>query len=89
MKINPKNFGIRRLYKLPPHFAKMSLPMLSDYQLQKLSRWIYANCSGRFALVKQVQLNSNENDIQTVIMLGFEEPSDLTLFVLSGMTQIA
>jgi hypothetical protein len=66
----------------------MLLPMQSDYQIQKLSRWIYANCSGRFALVKQTQ-SKNENDVQINIVIGFEEPSDLTLFVLSGMAQIA
>jgi len=85
MRINAKNFHPRRLDRVPPHFKSISLPNQHDYQIQKLSRWIYAHCSGRFAVVNDVKYQNDQVNIVTTI--AFEEPSDLTMFVLSGMTQ--
>jgi len=87
MRINPKNFHSRKLERIPPHFKSISLPNQHEYQSQKLSRWIYTHCVGRFALVNDVKYHNDRVDIVTTI--AFEEPSDLTLFVLSGMAQNA
>ena len=87
MRINAKNFHIRKLDRIPPHFKSISLPNQHEYQSQKLARWIHAHCAGRFALVNDVKYQNDRVDIITTI--AFEEPSDLTLFVLSGMAQNA
>ena len=87
MRINAKNFHPRKLDRIPPHFKSISLPNQHEYQSQKLARWIYSNCAGRFALVNDVQYQNDQVHIVTTI--AFEEPSDLTLFVLSGMAQNA
>ena len=87
MRINAKNFHPRKLDRIPPHFKSISLPNQHEYQSQKLARWIHAHCAGRFALVNDVKHTHDGVDIITTI--AFEEPSDLTLFVLSGMAQNA
>jgi hypothetical protein len=55
--------------------------------MHKTARWIYSNCAGRFAMVNDVKYQNDQVNIVTTI--GFEEHSDLTLFVLSGMAQNA
>ena len=87
MRINAKNFHPRRLELIPPHFKTISLPNQHDYQTQKLARWIHSHCVGRFSLVNDVKYQNDQVNIVTTI--AFEEPSDLTLFVLSGMAQNA
>jgi hypothetical protein len=85
MRINAKNFHPRKLDRIPPHFKSISLPNQHEYQSQQLARWIHTNCAGRFALVNDINYQHDKVDIITTI--AFEEPSDLTLFVLSGMAQ--
>jgi len=51
-----------------------------------LARWIYANCNGRFGITNTVDWT--DDNFKTYTTLGFEEPSDMTLFALAGMTQI-
>ena len=87
MRINAKNFHPRKLDRIPPHFKSISLPNQHEHQSRKLARWILAHCAGRFALVNDVKYQNDRVDIITTI--AFEEPSDLTLFVLSGMAQNA
>ena len=87
MRINAKNFHPRKLDRIPPHFKSISLPNQHEYQSQKLARGIHAHSAGRFALVNDVKYQNDRVDIITTI--AFEEPSDLTLFVLSGMAQNA
>jgi hypothetical protein len=82
MRINPKNFHPRRLEKLPPHFVTTETDRRNDAEIDILARWIYQNCYGRFAIVKEI--NYHQDTISPVIVVGFEEPSDLTLFALSG-----
>jgi hypothetical protein len=84
MRINPRNFHPRRLEKLPPHFATMELEGRGDAEIDILARWIYQNCYGRFAIIKET--NYHRENVSLVIVVGFEEPSDLTLFALSGQT---
>lgn len=82
MRINPRNFTIRRLDLTPPHFTT-TVKFLTDYQEERINRWIYENCSGRYSLVKSVQWDRDAWRAMTTI--GFEEPTDMTLFALSGL----
>jgi hypothetical protein len=85
MRINSKNFHPRKLDRIPPHFKTIALPNQVEYHQQKTTRWIHAHCAGRFALVNDVQYQNDQ--VTAVTNIGFEEPSDLTLFLLSGMAQ--
>ena len=87
MRINPKNFHPRKLDRIPPHFKVIALPNQIEYQQHKTTRWIHAHCVGRFALVNDVQYQNDQ--VTSVTKIGFEEPSDLTMFILSGMAQNA
>ena len=84
MKINPNNFYGRELDILPPHFVNTVL-RVHDVNLEKIRKWIYENCSGRYSITKDVKLEGDQS--RAVTVLGFEEPGDLTLFALSGVAQ--
>lgn len=84
MKINPRNFYKRRLNKIPPYFVTMKMDWKNTTQVEFLSRWIYQNCFGRFAFCDISDYENRNNEVKHRTMVGFEEPSDLTLFALSG-----
>ena len=86
MKINPRNFHKRRLQYIPAHFTKTNIKLVHEAQKDILARWIYTQCIGRFSIT---DITSWDNDeVRSFTTVGFEEPSDLTLFALIGMTQI-
>ena len=84
MKINPVNFFKRELDILPPHFVN-TVVKAHEADVEKMRRWIYEHCSGRYSITKDV-VYDGENS-RSVTVLGFEEPRDLTLFALSGIAQ--
>ena len=85
MKINPKNFYQRELDILPPHFVNTVVKAL-DSDIHKMRIWIYEHCSGRYSITKDVIYDRYKS--KSVTVLGFEDPGDLVLLSLSGMTQI-
>jgi hypothetical protein len=84
MKINPVNFFKRQLDILPPHFVN-TVVKAHEADVEKMRRWIYEHCSGRYSITKDV-VYDGENS-RSITVLGFEEPGDLTLFALSGIAQ--
>ena len=84
MKINPVNFFKRELDILPPHFVN-TVVKAHEADVEKMRRWIYEHCSGRYSITKDVVYNGENS--RSVTVLGFEEPGDLTLFALSGIAQ--
>ena len=82
MKINPLNFFNRRVYHIPPHFTTTD-NVMTDYDETKINRWIYEHCGGRYCIVKN--LKWIKDSWRPVTTIGFEEPSDMTIFALSGM----
>ena len=84
MKINPKNFYQRELNILPPHFVN-TVVKAHEYDIEKMRKWIYENCRGRYSITKDVVIR--EGLVRSITVLGFEEPGDLTLFALSGIAQ--
>ena len=82
MRINPINFFERELDHRPPHFTNMYVER-NEADVEKIRRWIYENCSGRFSITKDNAYATNKT--KTITVLGFEEPGDLTLFALSGL----
>ena len=86
MKINPKNFYQRELNILPPHFVN-TVVKAHDVDIEKMQKWIYEYCSGRYSITRDVIYVDNSS-ARSVFVLGFENPGDLTLFALSGMTNV-
>ena len=84
MRINPNNFFKRELDFLPPHFVN-TVVKAHESDVEKMRKWIYENCHGRYSITKDVIFNGDSSKMVTV--LGFEEPGDLTLFALSGIAQ--
>ena len=87
MRINPNNFDKRQLQHIPPYFTKFQLDRdCVDHEKKSMATWIYENCSGRFAIIDDVQFG-NSQPTKRVTSIGFEEESELTLFILSGSAQ--
>tara|TARA_Y100000287_G_C13958817_1_gene227665 strand:- start:5 stop:277 length:273 start_codon:yes stop_codon:yes gene_type:complete len=87
MKINPINFTKRRLNFCPPHFATTVVDATYFKQEEyKIEKWIYESCFGRYALVED-WISDHKSSRQTVIKIGFEKPSDMMLFALSGLVK--
>ena len=70
---------------LPPHFVN-TVVKAHDQDIEKMRKWIYEHCSGRYSITKDVTLRGDKS--KSVTVLGFEDPGDLVLFSLSGMAQI-
>ena len=74
-------FEIRRLKFEPPHLATIDLP--HTYNMESaISKWIESNLKKRYFLKKAVGL-TKENKIDTVLRAGFEDPKELSYFVLA------
>ena len=86
MKINPINFFKRELDYLPPHLVN-TVVKVTEYDLEKIRKWIYEYCSGRYSITRDVIYVDNSS-ARSVFVLGFENPGDLTLFALSGMANV-
>ena len=85
MRINPLNFYNRRTEKCLSHYTS-TLISVSEGSTKKINDWIFTNCYGRYSITKDVINNDRRSTIG--FRIGFELPSDLTLFALSGlMTQ--
>ena len=86
MRINPTNFFKRELDNLPPHFVN-TVVKAHEADVEKMRKWIYENCYGRYSITKDIIYKDDQS--RSVTVLGFEEPGDLTLFALSGKAQIS
>ena len=84
IRINPINFFKRELDILPPHFVN-TVVKAHEYDIEKMRKWIYENCRGRYSITKDVVIR--EGQVRSITVLGFEEPGDLTLLALSGVAQ--
>ena len=84
IRINPTNFFKRELNFLPPHFVN-TVVKANEFDLEKMRKWLYEHCRGRYSFTKDVQFTNT--DSLSVSVIGFEEPGDLTLFALSGLAQ--
>lgn len=80
-KINPLNFfQIRKLEVPPKHFEYISIPL--KYNLEdSLSRWIEENLKGRYYIGKDLTVDNN--NLITVIKVGFEDHKELSYFNLA------
>lgn len=81
-KISPQDFfEIRRLPFEPPHLETIDIP--HRYNLEDaMNKWIEKNLKKRYYL-KQVVALTRENKISSVLRAGFEDPKELSYFVLA------
>lgn len=68
----------RRLHYIPEHFTRMFI----YGSVQQIDEWIYQNLDSRYAIVKSIQLDSN-NKLNDVYELGIEDPRELTMMGLA------
>lgn len=74
-------FQIRKLDFEAPHLVTIDLEF--TYNLEKaVEKWIKNNLKSRFFVGKCVALTS-KNKIEDVVRVGFEDPKELSYFVLA------
>ncbi len=74
-------FEIRRLSYEPSHLATIDLSHTYNMETA-ISKWIDTNLKKRYFLKKVIGL-TKENKIETVLRAGFEDPKELSYFVLA------
>lgn len=83
-KINPLNvLGLRITSGILPHFKTIALPHLDQNKKDKINRWIYLNLNGRYCIKDQVNIDDEVHRFSHRCIAGFEDPRDLTIFLLS------
>jgi hypothetical protein len=75
-------FEIRRAKTLPPYFESISIPYTYNIE-ESLNKWILQHLKGRFYVGKTVDITSKENQMETVIQVGFEDGKELAYFMLA------
>jgi hypothetical protein len=80
--VTPENhFGFRRLAHQAPHLETIDIQY--TYNIEKaLTKWIDEHLKKRYYLSKNVGLTSG-NKIENVMRVGFEDPKELSYFVLA------
>ena len=74
-------FELRQLSVAPPHFEYITLKQ--NYNLEEaMAKWILKNLKSRFFIGKKVAIDK-DNTINTMINLGFEDPKELSYFMLA------
>jgi hypothetical protein len=81
-KISPDDFfQIRRLQHQPPHLATIDIAYTYNME-SAISKWIDTNLKKRYFLKKVIGLR-HESKIESVLRAGFEDPKELSYFVLA------
>tara|TARA_B100000085_G_scaffold265332_1_gene273013 strand:+ start:29 stop:307 length:279 start_codon:yes stop_codon:yes gene_type:complete len=80
--LNPQDyFNIRKLNHQSPHLATIDLPL--KYNIQNaIETWISSNLKNRYFIGKSVGLTKS-NAVEQVLRVGFEDPKELSFFVLA------
>jgi len=74
-------FEIRRLSYESSHLTTIDLP--HTYNIENaISKWIDSNLKKRYFLKRVIGL-TKQNKIETVLRAGFEDPKELSYFVLA------
>jgi len=72
---------MRKLKRMPPNFAKITLRDLDRLDFRLIELWILQNLDSRFCISKNTGL-VDDNKMTTVYEVGFEDPKELTMFSL-------
>ena len=74
-------FECRVAGSAPPHFEYIKIPIRYNLE-ESISKWIRDNLKGRYYVGKSIGINQ-ENSVERVIKIGFEEPKELSYFTLA------
>lgn len=79
--VNPMSLiGCRKLGFIPRHFAKTQFVVSnSSKAVQAIDQWINMSLNERYAILSYV---SRDDFSKTNIIVGFENPGELTMFML-------
>lgn len=78
--VNPLNvLGIRKLSFIPTHFAQTYTT--KTIEINKIDYWISTNLNSRYCIKKSRRVI--ENAISEVYLIGFEDPSEITMLYLA------
>lgn len=72
----------RKLKVIPEHFVKMTIISEPYVNILKIHHWINFNLNSRYAIIKSVAI-SKENKLTEAWEIGFESPSELSLFAMA------
>lgn len=73
---------LRRVTFCPPHFSTTEMPR--RYNMEgAICDWIEQNLKGRYFLGQNVTLNKNNNNIETITTVGFENAKEMSYFMLA------
>ena len=82
VKIHPNDyFKVRRLKHQPPHLATIDLNQRYNLE-QAIQNWIELKLKKRYFLGKTIGLTT-EDKVEQVLRVGFEDPKELSYFVLA------
>jgi hypothetical protein len=80
--INPLNvLGFRKINTCPAHFEKITVKETLD--LSKIDSWIFNTLNSRYCIIKITNVDPYTNYICNMYEIGIEEPSELTMLLLS------
>ena len=83
MKTNPLNyFGIRKLDVPTSNLECIEIPMSYNLE-QAIDKWVNQNCKNRDFIGRTFIKNERENKPNYNIKIGFEDPKELSYFVLA------
>jgi hypothetical protein len=74
-------FNIRRLKYEAPHLKYIDIPLSYNIE-QALVKWINYHLKNRYYIGRTMSLDS-ENQISNQIRIGFEDPKEMSYFVLA------
>ena len=82
-KINPLNvIEVRRVEFCPPYFETVVIN--PSYNLNvAIDDWIYNNLSGRYYIGQSIEESSGSTGFRQKLKIGFENPSELSYFMLA------
>jgi hypothetical protein len=79
--LNPLNvLDYRVVHRIPKHFESVYVDV--DCDKPTLTRWIYTNLNSRFCVQSELNI-SNGNFMTESTKIGFEDPRELTMFMLT------
>jgi len=80
--LNPLEvLNIRKMTTVPPHFSKMKI---SDAEyFDGVEDWVRVRLKGRYAIYKVPFYDQSSNLLKTSMHIAFEEPQELTYFILA------
>lgn len=70
----------RRLKTMPPHFSKMKIKE-ALFMERAICGWIEKKLAGRYCL--STELSIEDDKLVPCNFLGFEDPKEMTYFILS------